>query len=636
MKSGDRFYTNGDFESAIRLYKKAERQKPGNAKVNLKIGLSYLSGEEKTRAIPYLEKVHSLNPNLDPDIDFYLAMAYQHDHQFKKAISLFTTYKDKYPKMTAIANRRLNECNLGDSLINNPVPVEISNLNSVNSEFHDYSPLVTADAKTMVFTSRRAGTTGNKKDVDNHYFEDIYITKLNGEEWNAPSKISSNINFDYHDAAAAISPDGKTLFLYYEDGGGDIFVSNYNGDDWQAPFPLKGDVNTEYWETAVTITGDGKTLYFTSDRPGGFGGLDIYMSQLNENGIWGKAVNLGPDINSTGHEDSPFIHPDGKTLYFSSKGHLGLGGYDIFKSELKDGLWQAPINLGYPINTANDDGHFVICEDGKQAYYTSVRKDGVGMTDIYSVSMNLEDVNESTGEETVKVVENQEELDEEEEYNSSILDLQKTLGVVTLLRGKVLDAADAKPIGASISLVDNAANKVMKSVTADPVTGEFEVTIPHGGNFGLTAEMDGYLFRSINFNVPVFHDYQEVDAHMLLVRAEAGSRVILKNIFFDSGKSNLRVESLSELGRIQKLMEDNPKLKIQIHGHTDNVGNATYNKILSKKRAQAVVDYLINHGIKTARVEAKGFGEERPLVSNDDEIDGREINRRTEIEIIEN
>ena len=629
VKTADKLYAKGDINSAIKFYRRADRIKPGNAKINLKLGLSYLSSDYKQKALPILNKVYKINPKVDPDINFYLGLAYQHSHDYQAALSQYRYYKERNKKMSPIANRKIQECLLGDSLLSHPLDVEINNLGSqVNSEFHDYTPLITSDGSTMVFTSRRKGSTGNLKAPDKGYFEDIYITHQSKEGWTKPEKISPNINFEYHDAAAAISPDGRTLFIYYEDGGGDIYSSRYVSGEWTSPEPLNQHINTGYWETAVSITADGQTLYFTSDRPGGYGGLDIYMSNLAENGEWGRPVNLGEHINTPGHEDSPFIHPDGKSLYFSSDGHVGLGGYDIFRSDLGQDGWKRPVNIGFPINTADDDSHFVISSDRKTAYYTSIKEEGVGLADIYKIS-----IHEKTDEAPVKKARPQKKEKKKEE---SLVGLQKDLGIVTLLKGKVLDAKTAMPLGAKITLVHNTENTVVAEIEADPVTGEFEVTIPHGGNYGLSTERAGYLFNSINFNLPVFDDFQEVDTHILLVWAEVGSKVILKNIFFDTGRSDLRTESLAELERIKKLLNENPNLKVQINGHTDNVGNATYNKILSKKRAQSVVDYLGNNGIDLVRLTAKGFGEERPLVSNDDEKDGREINRRTEIEILEN
>ena len=357
------------------------------------------------------------------------------------------------------------------------------------------------------------------------------------------------------------------------------------------------------------------------------------MSERDAKGDWGKPVNLGPNINTSGNEDSPFIHADGVTLYFGSDAHPGLGSTDIFKSEFKEGKWQKPVNMGYPVNTADYDNYFVISKDKKQAYFASVREDGMGETDIYFITF----LDPKPQEEIIVAppVVAAVEKPKDESFVDPIVQLQKDLSSGTILKGKVIDANTAQPLSARMTLTDNEKNQVLAVIVSDKETGDFEMFIPHGGNYGVSTELPGYLFNSINFNVPAFSDLKEIDTHIIMVKAEVGSKVVLKNIFFDTGKSDLKQESVAELENIRELLEGNPNLKVQINGHTDNVGEATYNKALSLKRAKAVVDYLIRNGISDLRLTAIGYGEERPLVSNDDESDGREINRRTEIEIME-
>jgi outer membrane protein OmpA-like peptidoglycan-associated protein len=377
------------------------------------------------------------------------------------------------------------------------------------------------------------------------------------------------------------------------------------------------------------------------------------MAQLNTAGDWGKAVNLGSVINTHGNEDAPFLTQDGKTLYFASDGQVGLGEYDIFKSELIDGKWQQPVNIGYPINTPEYESFFVMASDNRTAYYSTSREDRIGNTDIYQV-MFLPDEKPPVVEERKEVVlassqpvvveqpkveepkkEEHKKPKEDEDFVDPMVHLQKEIKNVTVLKGKVIDESTTKPLSAHITLFDNETNVVLARITSNAATGDFEITIPHGGNYGVSTELNGYLFNSINFNVPNFSEYMEIDTHILMQKAEVGSKAVLKNIFFDSGKSDLKTQSLSELENIRELLTINPSLKVQINGHTDNVGKAVYNKALSLKRAQSVVNYLIQHGIAANRLSAVGFGSEKPLVSNDDEAQGREINRRTEIEIIE-
>lgn len=660
LKKGNRYYKIGDYHRAAINYQKAIRERSGNAKATYKLGLAYLAGNDKLEALKYIERVHKLNPRIDSDIEYYLGIAYQYHHRFEEAKAAFTRYKERYKKRRFIADYKIQECNFSDSLIQHPLNAEVVNMGkNLNSRLNDYTPLIFNNGKSMVLTSNRPGSTGGLRLSDGTYYEDIYISHLKDGIWSKPDKIGDGVNIKYHDAAASISPDGKMLFLYYEKGGGDIYVSKFENNEWSTPVPLNDNINTFFWETAASITADGKTLYFTSDRAGGMGDLDIYKSELDENGEWGKAVNLGPVINTSRGEDSPYIHPDGKTLYFGSNGHMGMGGHDIFYSELKDGVFQKPVNMGYPINTVYSDNYFVITPDRKRAYYASLRPGGEGMADIYSIDIEqamkakpklevepkpeevivqneleieAEDIVATTGPVT-PIETKEEEKASATYYDEELVQMQRELKVVTILKGKVIDASTAKPLYARLKLMNNESNTLIAELTSDPVTGEFELIIPNGGNYGVSTSKLGYLFNSINFDLPAFHEYQEIDTHIILQKAKVGSKVVLKNIFFDIGKSNLRTQSLAELDEIKQLLSENALLQVQINGHTDNVGNAVYNKVLSKKRAQEVVDYLIAQGIDQGRLSAKGYGEERPLVSNDDEKDGREINRRTEIEI---
>jgi outer membrane protein OmpA-like peptidoglycan-associated protein len=529
-------------------------------------------------------------------------------------------------------------------LSQNELNVIIENLGpGVNTPLHDYSPIISSDGNTLIFTSNRSDDEKVIKAKMN--YEDIYITTKTGNTWAPPKKISTNINQQYNDAAASLSPDGKMLFLYYEEGGGDIYVSKLEGSEWTSPKPLNKNINTGmFWETSASITADGKKLYFASNRPGGIGELDLYVSELDDRGDWGKATNLGPVINTPENEDAPFIHPDGVTLYFSSDGHPNLGNSDIFISEFKNGKWQKPENLGWPINTWEYDGFFTISADKKKGYYSTMKEGGLGETDIYSITF-LEPKYKPkpkpvvVEEKPVAVVATAAVVEKEKPKNTDFADpiIQASIDkkVVTILRGKVIDENTATPLSATISLVDNETKKIISRITTDSISGNFELIIPHGGNYGVSTEKSGYLFNSINFNLPKFAEQQEIDTHIIMVRAEVGSKVILKNIFYDVGKSDLKNESIAEIENIHELLVGNPKLTVQIIGHTDNTGNPATNKTLSLKRATAVVDYLIAHGIQSARLSAKGYGAERPIVSNDDEAGGREINRRTEMEIIE-
>lgn len=645
---GDKFFSKKDYDNALKNYLQAYASDENNALINFKIGVCFLQGDKKSKSLLYLQKALDADPKVDQDIHFHLAMAYQSAHQFSKAISHYEEFKTAMRKFTDVVNEKIKECEVADSVMRHPADAEIINLSEViNTSFHEYSPLVSSDGSTLIFSSNRSTDAYAIKSGTN--FEDIYISHKNGDAWSEPQKISPNINIKFNDAAASLSHDGKTLFLYYEEGMGDIYTSTKNDDGtWTEPVALNRNVNHPmYWETSASMSADGKKLFFSSNRPGGRGELDLWMSEMGNDGQWGKAVNLGPVINTKFNEDSPFLHSDGATLYFSSDGHPGIGSNDIFRSELVDGKWTKPVNLGFPINTIEYDGFFTLSDDKKTGFYSGVRDEGKGNADLYMIrfveprrkdqSIIVASASEHDNEviEVPLVATEEKKEPAVEEFVDPIVNLQKDLKVVTLLKGKVIDEGTATPLRATITLIDNETNRIVTRITSNPTTGDFEIVIPHGGNYGVLTDLPGYLFNSINFNLPAFAEYQELDTHIIMVRAEVGSKVILKNIFFDIGKSDLKTESLSELERIRDLLEKNAKLKVQINGHTDSKGDANTNKALSLRRAESVVKYLVEKGISADRLVAKGFGAERPLVSNDDETEGREINRRTEIEITE-
>ncbi|MFZ5970775.1 MAG: OmpA family protein [Bacteroidota bacterium] len=293
------------------------------------------------------------------------------------------------------------------------------------------------------------------------------------------------------------------------------------------------------------------------------------------------------------------------------------------------------MNLGYPINTPESDGFFFLSADKKRGYFSSVRHEGIGYSDICEVTFLDPPPPIILTEPEPEVVPTEEATAIDDEFMDSMISLQRDLGIATELVGKVIDEETTQPLRAEIVLVDNRVNKVLERVYSNAETGDFKIIIPHGGNYGINTSAEGYLFNSLNFEVPTFSEPQEIETHILMVKAKVVSKVVMKNIFFATGQSEIQNESVAELERIFNLMQKHPDIKLQVNGHTDNVGDENFNKALSLKRAQSVVNFLLARGIEGARLRAVGFGEERPLVSNDDEEGGREINRRTEIEVFE-
>jgi outer membrane protein OmpA-like peptidoglycan-associated protein len=634
VDQGDKLYSRQEFVKARAAFEAAEKIDPNDAKVQLKIGLTFLSSSPKFQSLQHLERAYKLDQQVDPDIHYYLGVSNQLNFLFKKAQKHFELYKERNKRMGPICDHKIEECKLADSLMNTAVSAIVKVMDwPVNSPYDDYGPLLNAAEDKLIFTSARDSSFFDKRTKT--LFEEIFISELKDGVWTAPQKISSNINNPFHDAAASLTRDGKTLIVYYGEGNGDLYRSDYDGTNWTKPVTMGPMINGAMSnETSGCFTPDGNRFYFASDNPQGYGGLDIYMVEKDRHGEWTNAVNLGPEINTSGNEDAPFLHND-STLYFGSDTHPGLGSYDIFRSTIIKGKWQKPENLGYPVNTAEYENFFHLTQDKKRGYYASVRQEGSGRTDLCMVTFIEPEVKVPevvVKAETVEVVAQEPASDE---FVDPLISLQKDLGIATALKGIVIDAQSSAPLKAQVVLINNETNTIVSRVYANPATGQFSIDIPHGGNYGINTSVDGYLFNSMNFEVPTFSEYQEIDTHILMVKAETGSKVVLKNVFFDSGKADLKKESIGEMERILTLLTKNPNLRLQVNGHTDSAGDDVLNKQLSLKRAQSVVNYLISNGINQERLTAVGFGEERPLVSNDDEMEGREINRRTEIEVIQ-
>ncbi len=623
LVKGDQLYEKKDYQNALVAYYQALRVAKNDPLILFKIGYTYLQTETKGLASSFLEKAYKLDPQIDPKIVYYLGVAYQSNLQFAKAKRIFEQYKKfvskkEWPEL----DQRIQQCILSHVLVSFPVDVLIENAGTgVNSTHDDYGPIVSADGMTMIFTSNRTKDTLKT----NPGYEDIYISQMVNDEWAAPKKISNEINMGHHDAAASLSPDGKTLFLYYDMHYGDIYTSKLKADGtWAKPTPLNSNVNSAMFrETSASVSADGQKLYFSSTRPGGKGNMDIYMSTLDAKGQWGKPVPLGDPVNTWGNEDSPYIHPDGVTLYFSSDGHPGMGSSDIFKTILKDGKWQKPENLGFPINSIEYDGFFNISEDKRTAYFATLRKYGIGGYEILKATFR------SVAEKPViaKV--------EPIKTNTTTVVKEPVKEKVNpyLIKGKAIDKKTKKPMVVAISIVNVNTKKLLASIQSSP-TGDYEFQIPQNGSYVLTAESQGYLFNTINFQVPQTSS-EKLLTDFIMEKAELGSVMVLKNILFETGKSELKPATIQELEKVRKLLLANPNLKVQINGHTDNIGDPVENKTLSLKRALAVVNHLALNGIDFDRLSAKGYGSEKPVASNDDEKDGREVNRRTEIEILD-
>jgi outer membrane protein OmpA-like peptidoglycan-associated protein/tetratricopeptide (TPR) repeat protein len=638
------------YREALTLFFKANKFNPNNAELNYKLGRCYLmSTVYKDECIPHFLKALKLNPSVAPDIQYHLGIGYHLTMEFDKAIAAFNKYKttlvSKNPAELEDVNKKIEECKTGKILIAKPVRAFIDNFGrTVNSKYPEYGAIISADEAVMMFTSRRNTTTGANKMLEGEidYAEDIYITKKQNGKWTTPKNMGSQINTDGHDATTAVAPDAQSMLIYKDTkGDGNLYECKLVGSTWSKPKKMNKNINTKYHESSASYSNDGKTLYFVSNKPGGFGNHDMYVTTWNETEKdWGEAKNLGPTVNTKHDEEAVLIHPDGKTLYFSSRGHKTMGNYDIFKSILnKDGTWSEPENIGYPINTVDDDVFFVINASGRRGYYSSWKTDGYGDKDIYKITfLGPEKPNQLNSEDNLLA--NIAKPVSEKVIEKQVDALTKR---ITILKGVISGCKSLKPVGAALELIDVDKNKTLATFESNETTGKYLVSLPSGKNYGLIVREDGYLFHSENFNIPETAAYQEVEKNICLKKIEVGSVIVLKNIFYDYNKATLRDASKNELDRLTKLLKENPTIKIELSAHTDSRGGDAYNEKLSQRRAQSCVDYLINNGISTSRLVSKGYGEKK-LIKTDAEIAklkfeeekeaAHQENRRTEFKII--
>ncbi len=587
---------NHDYDEAIDQLLQAIGEDDKFIEAHLVLADVYRQKWKYKEAIQQYHKVLSLNPDFSRLVYFKLGDCDIHVAEYEDAqknFEKYLTFPDITPQNTFLAKKYLNDCKFSLNALQHPVPFKPKNLGpAVNTADDEYFPAVTADENTLIFTRK----------VDNN--EDFYKSvKVNGE-WQTATYLSDKINSTYNEGALSLSQDGKVLFFTgcnRPDGMGrcDIYVSQKKGSDWSKPFDLSAPVNSPGWESQPSISSDGRTLYFVSNRKGGYGGYDIWKSNLTDKG-WSEPENLGPNINTSLDEQSPFIHPDDSTLYFCSNGWPGMGGKDLFVSRLgKDGKWQKPENLGYPINSSGDENGLALTANGDYAFFSSNNLSGTGGFDIYT------------------------------------FELPKNLRPhrVTYVKGLVYDAVTKRPLESAVEIVDLEKDAPVYQDYSSADRGDFLATLTTGKNYGLNISRDGYMFYSANFSLVGHEDRKPFNLEIFLQPIAIGNKVVLNNIFFDTNKSDIKNESKSELKKLIDFLNLNPAVRIEISGHTDNVGTVQFNQSLSENRAKSVYQYLIRNGINAGRLVYKGYGETQPIASNDNE-ENRSKNRRTEFMII--
>lgn len=645
LKEGDKIFEEGNLSYvnlALPFYEKAYAFNPNSADLNYKLGVCYLNSPVKRKCLEYFEKSFALDPTYDTyNIEYLLARGYHLNEKWDLAIKAYEKQlvvlrnESASSEEFGVISKNLEEAKNGKILSSEKVRVWIDNLGpNINSEAPEYAPLISTDESILIITARRESTVGGLKDaMDNLPYEDLYISHNKAGNWSPLQNMGEDVNSSGHDASSGLSPDGKMLFVFRgtAKGGGDVFMSEINQEEWSKPRALGKYINSNAHESAVALSYDGNELYFVSEKEGGLGGKDIYVSRWNaQKEDWNEAQNLGGIVNSQYDEDGVFLHPDGNTLYFSSEGHNSMGGNDIFYSEKVNGQWAKPKNIGYPINTPDDDVFFVVAADGRTAYYSSIRDEGYGEKDIYRITFL------GPAKEPVLNTEDQLLLGSDEKNLDVALqpEVKVRTSRMVLLKGLVIDDKSSAPIGALIDLIDNTTSEVLATFKSNEVSGDYLVSLPAGRNYGLNVNADGYLFNSMNFNLPDTAVFKEIYKVVRLKKIKIGESIVLRNIFFDYNQFTVRSESEAELTRLNELLVENPTIKVEISGHTDDVGGDDYNQKLSQDRAKAVVDYLVSKGIPSERLIFAGYGESKPLARNDTP-EGRQENRRTEFKIIE-
>lgn len=601
----DNYRVRGQFKQAFDLLNQAIQKDKNFCEAYYRMALVYYATKDLKKSIEWMNKGLALTTDPKKQKVFYydLAEFYLQSGDYtnaqKFAAQFLALEKANKQKIDA-ANRWLKTCEFALTNLKTANQYEPRMLSdTVNCFVMQYFPVLTADEQQLFFT-RRNGVTGNDT-------EDLVVsTKDARGKWGKPISVSSSINTIENEGTCTVSADGRQLIFTScrgrkGFGGCDLFMSEKQGENWSEPVNLGPGVNSGYWESQPALSADGRMLFFASERKGGRGGKDIYVSYKNDKGEWSKAELLPAQVNSIKDDLSPFIHANGRTLFFASNGRIGFGGHDIYVTELIDGVWTEPKNFGAPVNNFEDQFSLFISADGKTGYYSHERSG-----------------NENTGR----------------LYEIRIPEEQQVAHRSNYVKGIVTDATQGNPVKARIELMDLKKNALVLVVSSDSLNGRYLMVLTHGSDYGLFVSAPGYLYKSFNFNYEQATLMKPITIDIELQQAKSGATVVLNNIFFDYNKVNIKPESISELEEVIRFLSDNPKLAIELSGHTDNQGNEANNQTLSENRAASVSEYLINRGIEKQRIRTVGYGSKRPLVPNTTE-ENRSRNRRIEFRIVE-
>ena len=603
-----------DFVKAIETLSVLNEKFPsiGEAWV-MKGSLLKAMGDTKAALTAYREGLTRLTPDPARASQYQqlgeLALSYGEYSTAATALRQFLKVAPKTQRGLPRSERQLRTCEFALEALKHPVSEAPTRLPApLNTFKYQYFPALTADSRFLLFTGRPTATSG----------EDLYVSRQGKDgSMSDPVPISPAINSTYNEGAGTISGDGKTLVFASCDrpkaiGNCDLYISRRTGNNWSPPLNLGINVNSPEWDSQPSLSADGRTLYFTSTRRGGQGQEDLYVSMLQADGTWSAAQNLGVPVNTAGKDMAPFIHASGTTLYYVTDGLVGMGGLDVFRSEKGpvSNQWSEPRNLGYPLNTFENEASMFVSSDNLHGYCSRTR-----------ASQEPPGGYKLIREKPVEL------------FGFDVPNPVKARETSTYAQGRVFDAVTRKPLGADVKIYDLETDALTQFVTSDDVDGDYTAVLNEGHRYAMYASADKYLLKSLSFDYSDQHTFNPTVLDIYLEPVRSGKTVVLNNLFFDTNKYDLKPQSRTELNRLIEFMRQYKDLQIEVAGHTDNVGTPDANMALSGKRAQAVLNYLVAHGVPAARLRAKGYGQLRPLGTNDTETH-RRLNRRIELQIL--
>ena len=595
------------YPQALNVLQEALEKDTSFIEAHLRAAFCYKTLNSVDQQIPHLESVlyNTNDQSRYKNVYYTLGEAYYLVMKYDLAenmISRFLEFPGLNQRLEPEAVTLLENIRFARKGYENPLDIQPRKLPEIiNAGPMQYFPVLTADEQRIFFTFRSGFQPG--------YDENIFMSEKDDRgNWQIPVSISPNINTRNNEGTCTISADGRVLIFTScmgrgSYGGCDLFISYREGNDWSVPKNMGQAINSASWDSQPSLSADGRRLYFVSDRPGGVGNRDIWVSYLDRNEKWQPAVNLGSPINSRLDEVSPFIHVNGQTLYFSSNGFKGYGGYDLYFAEFDKGKWQDPVNLGYPVNTPEDQISLFVSANGARAYYSldTYNEDGFPLSNLYMFDMPVE-----------------------------ITVSKKSYYV----KGVILDEETGDPLKANVELIDVNNDSLISRVASDSLWGEYTMVLTEGSEYALYVDRTGYIFESRHFNLPKGSPYEPVIMNFKLKKSRYGAITTLNNIFFDTDKYDLKDKSITELHKIISFLTKYPGIKIEIGGHTDDTGTEAYNLGLSEKRAEAVYGFLVANKIDPTRMAFKGYGQNHPAFPNDSE-ENRAKNRRIEFKIID-